>query len=47
MRTVDTRVTSLRKELTDLTGFLEAIEDTLRGCQALDLGLGDGLWPHS
>ncbi|KAM4060134.1 hypothetical protein HRG_002257 [Hirsutella rhossiliensis] len=48
LRTVDSRLTVLCKELSDLTGFLEAIDATLRGCQKFDLGLvDDALWRQS
>ncbi|RDA93659.1 hypothetical protein CP533_4883 [Ophiocordyceps camponoti-saundersi (nom. inval.)] len=48
LRTVDSRVALLSKELTDLTSFLEAINTTLKGCRTVDLGLvDDGLWHQS
>ncbi|KAH7310471.1 hypothetical protein B0I35DRAFT_74694 [Stachybotrys elegans] len=48
MRTADSRLASLCDELSSLTGFLQAIDSTLKGCQKFDLGLVDErLWQQS
>ncbi|OHE91153.1 hypothetical protein CORC01_13564 [Colletotrichum orchidophilum] len=48
LKTVDTRVTRLCEELTNLTDLLEAVERTLKECRSFDLAdVEDDLWQQS
>ncbi|CAG9981916.1 unnamed protein product [Clonostachys byssicola] len=47
-RTIDSRLTGLYDELSDLQRNLKTIEDTLRGCKDIDLSLiDDAIWHPS